>query len=55
MFEAMLPLLPNVKAVCYECEGVNESTVLATLEHIRKIVRDKSASDTLVASLDGGA
>jgi uncharacterized protein (UPF0276 family) len=55
MFEAMLPLLPNVKAVCYECEGVNESTVLATLERIRKIVRDKSASDTLVASLDGGA
>ena len=54
MFETMLPLLPNVKAVCYECEGVNESTVLSTLERIRKIVRDKSASDLLIASLDGG-
>lgn len=53
MFEAMLPRLPNVKAVCYECEGVNESSVLATLKRIRKIVRDKSISESLVASLDG--
>ncbi|MBL1142932.1 MAG: DUF692 family protein [Proteobacteria bacterium] len=53
MFEAMLPLLPNVKAVCYECEGVNESTVLSTLERIRKIVREKSASKLLIDSLDG--
>lgn len=51
MFEAMLPRLPNVKAVCYECEGVNENTVLTTLERIRKIVRDKSASKLLVDSL----
>jgi uncharacterized protein len=55
MFEEMLPRLPNVKAVCYECEGVNESTVLSTLKRIRKIVRDKSVSDLLVASLDGDA
>jgi len=53
MFEAMLPLLPNVKAVCYECEGVNESSVLATLKRIRKIVRDKSISKSLVESLGG--
>jgi uncharacterized protein len=52
MFEAMLPLLPNVKAVCYECEGVNESSVLSTLKRIRKIVRDKSICKSLVATLD---
>jgi uncharacterized protein len=53
MFEAMLPRLPNVKAVCYECEGVSESSVLPTLKRIRKIVRDKSISNALVESLDG--
>ncbi len=52
MLETMLPRLPNVKAVCYECEGVNESSVLATLKRIRKIVREKSNCDALVASLD---
>ena len=52
MFEAMLPLLPNVKAVCYECEGVNESTVLTTLERIRKIVREKSSSSLLIETMD---
>ncbi len=53
MFDEMLPRLPNVKAICYECEGVNESTVLSTLERIRKVVRDKSASDALIKKLDG--
>jgi uncharacterized protein (UPF0276 family) len=52
MFESMLPLLPNVKAVCYECEGVNEGTVLSTLERIRKIVREKSSCSLLVQNLD---
>ncbi len=52
MFETMLPLLPNVKAVCYECEGVNESTVLTTLERIRKMVREKSNSKPLLEMLD---
>jgi len=52
MFEAMLPLLPNVKAVCYECEGVNESTVLSTLARIRKIVQEKSISLSLLDRLE---
>lgn len=52
MFESMLPELPNVKAVCYECEGVQESSVLPTLKKIRRIVKEKSASDALVKSLD---
>lgn len=52
MLESMLPRLPNVKAVCYECEGVNENTVLTTLERLRKIVREKSSSKLLVERLD---
>jgi uncharacterized protein len=52
MFESMLPRLPNVKAVCYECEGVNESSVLTTLKRIRKLVKDKSISTVLVEGLD---
>lgn len=52
MLETMLPELPNVKAVCYECEGVQESSVLPTLKKIRRIVKEKSASDSLVNSLD---
>jgi len=52
MFEAMLPELPNVKAVCYECEGVKENSVLSTLKHIRKIVRERSVSKSLLAGLD---
>jgi uncharacterized protein len=51
MFEDMLPLLPNVKAVCYECEGVNESTVLTTLNRIRKIVKEKSSNQMLIEVL----
>ncbi len=55
MLEAMLPELPNVKAVCYECEGVKESSVLPTLKRIRRLVKEKSASDDLIASLVGDA
>ena len=51
MFEVILPRLPNVKAICYECEGVNENRVLSTLKRIRKIVREKSTNDTLVETL----
>jgi len=53
MFASMLPELPNVKAVCYECEGVKEANVLPTLERIRKLIKEKSASGQLIASLDG--
>jgi len=53
MFESMLPELPNVKAVCYECEGVEEGNVLPTLKRIRKLIKEKSASGRLVAGLGG--
>ena len=55
MFEAMLPELPSVKAVCFECENVNENTVLTTLKRIRKMVQASSASQNLVATLDDAA
>ena len=53
MFETMLPKLPDVKAVCYECEGVQESSVLPTLKKIRRLVKERSASKGLVNKLDG--
>ena len=55
MFDAMLPELTNIKAVCYECEGVNEETVLTTLNKIRQIVKNKSASQSLVSILEDAA
>ncbi len=36
MFAQMLPYLSNVKAVCYECEGVEAGTVLRILDRIRQ-------------------
>lgn len=52
MFETMLPALPNVKAVCYECENVNEHVVFDNLKRIRKLVREHSSSETLLQTLD---
>lgn len=52
MFDEILPEFPNVKAVCYECEGVNENTVLTTLNKIRHIVKDKSASQSLLNCME---
>jgi len=49
MLEDMLPELPNVKAVCFECEGVGEDAVLATLRRVRDVVRRRSANPALVA------
>ena len=55
MLERMLPALPNVKALCFECEGVDEAEVLATLERLRRAILRSSASAGLVAALDGAA
>lgn len=52
MFDNMLPHLHNVKAVCYECEGVSENTVLPVLDRIRTIVKSKSSSQTLCESVE---
>jgi uncharacterized protein (UPF0276 family) len=49
MLDAMLPELPAVRAVCFECEGATEKTVLSTLERVRDVVRRHSASPSLIA------
>lgn len=51
MFDAMLPELSGVKALCYECEGVDEHTVMRTLKKIRRVVMDKSGHDALLARI----
>lgn len=51
MLNAMLPLLPNVKALCYECEGMDHATVMTGLHKLRGVVRQRSASTALVASV----
>jgi len=48
MLDDMLPELPNVKAVCFECEGVAEEAVLSTLQRVRDVVRRRSANPALV-------
>ena len=51
MLDAMLPLLPNVKALCYECEGVDGAAVIDTLAILRNKVKNFSASADLLATL----
>lgn len=55
MLERMLPVLPALRAVCFECEGIEEHAVLATLGMLRERVRRDSVSPFLVASLEAGA
>ncbi len=47
MLEKLLPHLPNVKAVCYECEGVAEERVMPTLQRLREVVKQHSSSEGL--------
>ncbi len=51
MLEHLLPLLPNVKALCYECEGVDQAKVLSTLKRLRTLISQNSASLDLVAKV----
>lgn len=51
MLEEFLPLLPNVKALCYECEGIGEQEVLITLKKLRTMATDKSCCDALKATV----
>lgn len=48
MLKNMLPELPNVRAVCFECEGVEEQEVLSILEQVRAMIVAHSASPELV-------
>ena len=52
MLDAWLPRLNNIKALCYECEGADETTVLETLARLRRLVGSKSTSASLVAKAE---
>ena len=53
MLDRMLPALPNLKALCFECEGVEADAVLTTLARIRERIRAGSACAALIAAVDG--
>lgn len=55
MLEALLPLLPNVKALCYECEGMEAGSVLDTLQRLRELTRRLSVSNGLVTTAGADA
>lgn len=48
----LLPLMPNVKALCYECEGIDETTVMQTLARLRETVIQHSSSASLRQSAE---
>lgn len=50
MLENLLPRLPNLKAVCYECEGRDAATVLSTVQRLRGLVQRLSGNAELVAA-----
>lgn len=52
MLEDLLPELPNLKAVCFECEGSDANTVMHTLERLRELVISKSISSGLLGVVD---
>lgn len=51
MLEQLLPLLPNVKALCYECEGVAQPKVLEVLQRLEQLIINNSASTALIAKV----
>lgn len=51
MLKDMLPELPNVKALCYECEGVESEKVYAVLDELRQHIQQYSSCIALKDSL----
>lgn len=49
MLEQMLPELPAVRAVCFECEGASEQDVMTTLAKLRRVVKERTAHPALAA------
>jgi uncharacterized protein (UPF0276 family) len=45
----LLPHLPELRAVCFECEGAGEKDVLAVLKRLRGLVQARSSHAELVA------
>ena len=48
LLTALLPRLPSVRAVCFECEGIGEGRVLGTLNRLRDLVIAHSGHAALV-------
>jgi uncharacterized protein (UPF0276 family) len=48
LLDELLPRLPRLKAVCFECEGQSEPRVLETLARLRESVVTRSANPELV-------
>jgi uncharacterized protein (UPF0276 family) len=53
MLEALLPSLPNLKALCFECEGAEHDDVLPMLARLRNLVRERSSNPALVSLVSG--
>lgn len=51
MLEYMLSVLPNIKALCYECEGVDATTVIQRLQQIRQTIQEHSICSALKEAL----
>jgi uncharacterized protein (UPF0276 family) len=52
LLTALLPRLPAVRALCFECEGIAEARVLGTLNRLRELVRTHSAHAALVQKVE---
>lgn len=49
MLDDLLPELPAVRAVCFECEGAAEQEVMTTLAKLRRSVKERTANAALAA------
>lgn len=52
MLESLIPKLPNLKALCFECEGAEQDDVLSMLARLRSLVRDRAANPALVSAVN---
>lgn len=52
LLQDILPLLPELRAVCYECEGIEGKEVLATLQRLRALVVAGTAHAALRAKVE---
>jgi uncharacterized protein len=52
MLEDLLPELPALRAVCFECEGASQGRVLGTLERLRRSVIEKSSHPALITTVE---
>lgn len=49
----ILPLLPNLKALCYECEGAEAESVITILDKLRTVIAEHSVNDAFISAVSG--